>query len=242
MYLKLFVTLIFILLCLVYIRGLSYGYYIALLVSILSLLFSIVRIINGYNRGQLFTGSHFSYEVTKLKLGLSVVSSLIFIILSVAILSYYGIYSFYITLFWCIFFLTLLWVISTVLMYNEFKSYNNFNPGQYGDNVIMTNGNPTTGNNVISGNNAMSGNSVTSEYGNSIMSGYGNSAMSGYGNSTASGYGNNTTSGFTPTGYQTNSGYQPNVANGHQNDPAVSNSYVINSVNSSGQNEYYVIR
>ncbi|CAG8745131.1 974_t:CDS:2, partial [Gigaspora rosea] len=112
-----------------------------------------------------------------------------------------------------------------------FKTYN-INPVQYGDNVIITNGygnnQSSGGNNVINGNNAMS------EYGNSNIA-------SGYGNNIANGYGNNTTSGFTATGYQANSGYQPIVANGYQNDPATSNSYVINSVNSSGQNEYYVI-
>ncbi|RIB27719.1 hypothetical protein C2G38_2061273 [Gigaspora rosea] len=160
------------------------------------------------------------------------ISSIIFIILSIAILANYGFYSFYVPLFWCIFFLTLLWVLSTVLMYNEFKTYN-INPVQYGDNVIITNGygnnQSSGGNNVINGNNAMS------EYGNSNIA-------SGYGNNIANGYGNNTTSGFTATGYQANSGYQPIVANGYQNDPATSNSYVINSVNSSGQNEYYVIR
>ncbi|CAG8732233.1 7677_t:CDS:2 [Dentiscutata erythropus] len=75
--------------------------------------------------------------------------------------------------------------------------------------------------------------------GNMTMNG--NNNMVGYGNNNIGGYGNNNMGGTAP-GYQVNSAYQTNVANVHQNDPAAANSYVISSVNSYGQNEYYVIR
>ncbi|CAG8697813.1 29466_t:CDS:1, partial [Racocetra persica] len=173
-----FISMVFILVSMILIRYFSYlshWYYIILLIALLSVIFHIMRLINAHNHGEFFMRHIFNYEVTRLRLLWSVLSFLAYLIMSIAIIKNIGIISQFSVLSivnLCIFALTILWALSTSLMYIEYRQnrYNNRSV----DTSMMT-----------------------------------------------TGYGNNV------------------VANRQQNDP-VTNGYVISSVNSYGQNEYYV--